>query len=97
MADEEYNGWTNWDTWATYLWATNDSAVYQRVHVPWVKNIKKKIDKPDYDHARMVTAIKKYWGREALALAKKGGEDINSKKVNWDEITKALESEAREY
>lgn len=97
MVDETYSGWKNWDSWATYLWATNDSDVYNSTHVPWVKNIKKKLDSGKYDHATMVPAIKKYWGARVLQVAKKGGDDIDPKKIDWDEITTALEGEAREY
>lgn len=97
MADEEYNGWKNWDTWATYLWATNDSGVYNSTHVPWIKNIKRRIDSGKYDHAQMVPAIKKYWGKEVLSLAKRGGDDIDPKKIDWDEIVRTMESEAKEY
>lgn len=97
MADESYEGWKNWDTWATYLWATNDSGVYNSTHVPWLKNIKAKIASGKYDHKQMVPAIKKYWGAPVLAVAKKNGEDIDKSKIDWDEITTALEGEAKEY
>lgn len=97
MSDEEYNGWRNWDTWATYLWASNDHSTYESVHVPWVKNIKRRLDKNKYDRKLMIPAIKKYWGSRVLAVAKKNGEDIDTRKIDWEEITKAIEQEAREY
>ena len=29
VTSEKYNGWTNWDTWATYLWLTNEEYSYK--------------------------------------------------------------------
>jgi len=28
---EKYNGWTNWDTWATKLWLDNEKENYDRL------------------------------------------------------------------
>jgi hypothetical protein len=27
---EKYNGWTNWDTWNSYNWITDDELMYRR-------------------------------------------------------------------
>lgn len=33
MRNEPYNGWTNWHTWNTHLWLTNDELVYRSARV----------------------------------------------------------------
>ncbi len=30
MNNERYNGWTNWDTWNSYNWITDDELMYRR-------------------------------------------------------------------
>jgi hypothetical protein len=30
MDNEKYNGWTNWDTWNSYNWITDDELMYRR-------------------------------------------------------------------
>lgn len=97
MADESFSGWKNWDTWAVYLWATNDEQFMRSKHEPWLKNIKNKMKKGVYDRKQMIPAIKKYYVPEVIKIAKKNGDDINIKKVNVEEIVEHLEQEAREY
>jgi hypothetical protein len=29
--DQEYNGWTNWDTWNANLWLANDEGTYRQL------------------------------------------------------------------
>ena len=31
MTNEQYNGWTNRETWLTNLWLTNDQGIYEYV------------------------------------------------------------------
>jgi len=91
---EKYNGWTNWDTWAVNLHATNDYQFYHSSHVPWVKNIARKKKRGIYDRKQMVPAIKKYYIKPIIKTAKEDGDDIDINKVNAVEITEALEDEA---
>ncbi len=30
MSNQEYNGWTNWETWNVALWVDNDYETYKR-------------------------------------------------------------------
>lgn len=67
--NEEYNGWTNWDTWNANNWLTNDEGAYGQA-------MKTKSE----------LTLKKFF----IERFGKGHDDINIKKVNWDEIWDGL-------
>lgn len=71
---EEYQGWTNWETWNMALWADNEEAMYKD-RVATQKKIKK------WD----ANSVKKF----LLGYYPKGTPDMEPKeisKVNWKEI-----------
>ena len=86
---EEYNGWTNHETWAADLWLSNDEGLYNEVR-EIVKN-----SKDEWDAEK---SIKEYVEelREMVDSGEAGEElklmfnDIGSLwRVNWGEIAEA--------
>lgn len=92
-----YIGWKNWDTWAVNLWATNDGNFYKTKHLSWVKNIARKIKSKKYKRDLMIPAIKKYYVKPAISLAKGEGDIIDISEVDVREIVENLEEEARDW
>jgi hypothetical protein len=93
--DEKYNGWTNWDTWAINLYATNDSTTYQQIHRPWVLNFATKMKRGTYNRDEALKAIKKYYIPKALKEAKKYDEKIDKSKIDASDILQSVEEEAK--
>ena len=79
-----YEGWTNWDTWAVALWADNDESLYARL---WstLESIGKYQAKGQYDEVRARAGLLRI-AKEVARYARKRGEPISNKAVNWDEI-----------
>lgn len=87
MADETYQGWSSWDTWATELWSDNDQPLYNQ---KWaiLKRAKYYKDHGKYDEAKLRKGLRSYYGR-VTTFARKQGEEINNKKINWKELEDA--------
>jgi len=73
--DETYNGWTNWDTWCTFLWLSNDESTYNEGKgIVWRSTI-------EWEG----------WLEQFVAMLDRVlGESIDFAKVNRDEIREAL-------
>jgi len=78
MSDEKYNGWTNWETWNTHLWITDDEISYNAV-CGIVKNADNKED--------AARELEKYVPNSVIVIFT---DNISWHKVNWEEIAEAL-------
>ena len=78
----DYNGWTNWETWQILLWASNDEGLYRQTNkfVGWAS-------------WRVGFEMKcEYFFRDMFPEGTPdmdGAEEMNN--VNWQEIAKHLE------
>ena len=84
---EEYNGWTNHETWAVDLWLSNDEGLYNEVY-EIVKNSKDELEaeKSIKDYVEDLRDISRDAGEELKNMFK----DIGSLwRVNWQEIAEA--------
>lgn len=96
---EEYNGWTNWDTWNTMLLLENTQASDRWLDA-WHKNFKRKIKSGKFDREKAKLVVKKYLVPTARGKGsfykqfEKDGftadPEINPDKVNADEIVDAI-------
>jgi len=74
----KYNGWTNWETWAAVLWATNDETSYRK----WVRAA----NAHQGDMAALANYLQQVlpdWTNGDLETA----EEWDA--VNWEEVAKA--------
>jgi hypothetical protein len=75
---EDYNGWSNWDTWNTNLWLSNDEYVWKAV-----RNICRLAYRHETDK-QLITLAK-----EVIPAT----EGINYANVDWEEIYNAVNEE----
>ena len=75
----EYQGWSNWDTWAFALWASNDYGAYTTI----MDDIVNKGPK----------ALEKWARRNKSHIAKAAGEDVDLDLVNWAEVLQDFKEE----
>lgn len=107
MNTEEYNGWTNRETWAVNLWLDNDRALYERVSAMAQNTFEEYEGEPDQNDGlwTLQEAIKDLldevftWSnynlvsQELLSMR----DDIGSLwRVNWREIAEAWLQTAKE-
>lgn len=105
MNAEEYNGWTNRETWATALWINNDEALQELAQDYTLTAISEHSSAEDCDALGCLTESFEYWITEdLLTLENIAGNqalfnmltDIGSLyRVNWREIADSFLSEAQ--
>lgn len=102
MTDEKYNGWANWDTWATALYIDNAQSSYNWKQA-WKKNLLKKKLKGKFDEQKALKVVDKYiiptargkgsWAKHFNSIERGGfasDERIDPKQVDKKEILKWL-------
>ena len=100
--DKTYNGWTNWDTWATALYIDNSQPANEWKNL-WKKNLLKKQIKGKFDEQKALKVVDKYiiptargkgqWAKHFNKIERGGfatDPSINPKNVNKKEILKWL-------
>jgi len=90
-----FNGWTNWDTWCTVLWADNEYSLYQS-KVTTLKAINEQKANGTYNNTLARLELRRV-AKEAACYAHTQGDAIENKLVNWPEIEEAWLAEAEEY
>jgi hypothetical protein len=78
----DYNGWTNWETWQILLWASNEEHLY--------KQVKKFVEWPSY-RAGFSDKCQAFF----YEMFPEGTPDMDGaqemQNVNWQEIAQHLE------
>lgn len=82
MADETFNGHTNWDTWNASLWLSNEEFTYKEC---------RRIASRSLDADRTGQAIREF--TEELGLT---GDGFDPDKVDWDSIGEEYYNEVNE-
>lgn len=97
-AHDMYNGWTNWETWNTNLWMTNDEDLYhvaRRIVAQYIKGADEVLR--DMDTYRAGQALAEWWdeacGPDAQLYIGTPLMDVWNEaqnQVNWEEIVEVL-------
>ena len=70
---EKYNGWTNWDTWNSYNWITDDELMYRRacrstdpdhlqeIMEDYIKSVNDRIDIENVDWKDLYNSFVEPW------------------------------------
>ena len=107
MADETYNGWTNRETWATYLWLTNEERLYKAA----IQIVHRRLNAPSVmlgsdelvrDNLRGFIEELFTWENMTERMAGEGlyrmREDIGSLwRVDWREIVQHLKEDSVQW
>lgn len=93
-AKERYNGWYNYDTWATNLILTNDEATYRWLQ-SWKKNWMRKMANGTFVKEAAEYAVWKYLvpsaqGKSAPVMPETPEPRIERSQVNYGEIVDAI-------
>lgn len=94
MSDERYSGWTNWDTWVVNLWSGSEQALYDQKWALYKRAAYYK-RKEKYDDARFKKGMINFYKRVAT-FARKKGDEVDNKRVNWNELAKHAKTELKE-
>jgi hypothetical protein len=95
MSTDEYNGWTNRETWALNLWLTNDQGLYELTRERVAAYMSDEDDTYPPSPAIAGEAVKSLYaeltdpseGLQTVEQSLKMVSDIGSDyRVNWDEI-----------
>ena len=79
---EEYNGWSNWETWNANLWLTNDEGVYEMMQEVTANQIGGAVA----SRWEVAAAIEEAVGSCADEGIRLIGDDMSMWRIDWCEI-----------
>ena len=99
--DEKYNGWTNWETWNTNLWMTNEEGWYHEARdivARYVIEADEEDATPRSVDAYAASKALEDWWDETAGPENRSGPVADAwnatlSEVNWEEIAEGLAEE----
>ena len=84
---EEYNGWTNWETWNVNLWLTNDESVNTQT---------RELLQQEYEYKFQREEALRDWVYELIHEHEYIKDDISLHRVNYKEIINSFLADMKE-
>ena len=99
----KYNGWTNWDTWATKLWLDNDSKWLKLVYLDLGKNVYFNEAITDDNKQKqgvlrvkgLISVVASLFPKDFGLMKEFEGKELT--RINFDEIVEAYFEELESY
>ena len=86
MQMNDYNGWTNYETWNVNLWIQNDEGFYNAM----VEELRDILDRHESDWENVSLAEVRGLIRDVIGSKTPDGVRTNDPEINWVEISDAL-------
>lgn len=93
MADQTFEGWTNYATWNVALWADNGRAVNQ-AKTAWLEKLTKRGKTVTPQSARWF--FRTYMGVKNTDLAGNKEEGTRYKDIDWTDLAEGWENDRKE-
>ena len=78
---DEYNGWSNWETWCANLWLSNDEGTYSLCMA-----LAKDCEGAEYPRTALAASLELMvdeWAENGVRLI---GDDLTAWRIDWYEI-----------
>ena len=91
---DEYNGWTNWETWNTHLWLTNDEGTYNLI-LETVSDIVTNESEASWNWRAgdAILDLIEQFKEDGIRLI---GDEMTMHRVDWTEIGEAFVNDYQE-
>jgi len=90
-----YQGWANWDTWNTALWADNNYDLYKR-GVALMAAMLKHEQRGKFSEDKARNGIIRYY-KTVAREARRNGDAVVNRNINWDELVESFMATYEDY